>query len=86
VSGCADSPAQSGDAQPATRRFVLIRDSDISGVSGTGLVADGVVFPDGVTVLRWRSKWASTVIWPSVSAAMEVHGHGGATRIRWLDQ
>lgn len=37
-----------------TRTFVLYRDTDVTGISGTGPVADGVVYPDGVTVMRWR--------------------------------
>ena len=65
------------------RTFTLRRDVDVSGVSGTGTVADGCVFPDGVTVLRWRGEDSSTVVWASVEAAERVHGHGGKTRIVW---
>jgi len=34
------------------RRFELQRDFDITGVSGIGIVARGVRFDDGVTVIR----------------------------------
>jgi hypothetical protein len=30
----------------------MVRHADVSGVSGTGRVLDGVVFADGVTVVR----------------------------------
>ena len=63
------------------RTFTLERDTDVSGVSGTGTVADGVVFPDGVTVIRWRGERQSTVVWPSVEDVEAIHGHNGATRI-----
>lgn len=69
-----------------TRTFQLHRDIDVSGVSGIGVVADGVRFPDGTAVLRWRSEFASTVVWPSVEAAMVVHGHDGKTRLVWNDE
>lgn len=72
-------------AHPITfgRTFVLYRDSDPTGVSGTGTVADGCEFPDGTVVIRWRGETPSTVIWPSITAAVRVHGHGGSTRIVW---
>lgn len=63
------------------RTFEFHRDDDVSGVSGTGVVADGVTFDDGVTVVRWRGERRSTVVWPSVEDAIAVHGHDGATRL-----
>ncbi len=68
-----------------TRRFHLERDTDITGVSGTGCVADGVLWPDGTATLRWRGSRASTVHWDKVADAEAVHGHGGHTRIVWDD-
>lgn len=67
------------------RRFKLHRHDDVTGVSGTGIVAEGIVFSDGVTVIRWRGRHASTVVWGSIQSAIEIHGHGGATEFRWLD-
>lgn len=69
------------------RRFVLVRLADISGVSGTGIVAEGVEFSDGRVALRWTvGDHRSTVCWDSVEAAEAIHGHGGATTITWLDR
>lgn len=45
------------------RLFQLHRDEDPTGVSGPGIVADGVEFDDGTVVIRWRSEHASTVVW-----------------------
>jgi hypothetical protein len=67
------------------RRFRLIRDVDESGVSGIGHVADGVRFLDGTTVVRWLGNRASTVVWDSIADVEAIHGHGGATRLIWID-
>lgn len=73
-----------------TRTFELHRDIDISGVSGTGPVADGVVFPDGTTVLHWRPRRGdglrgSTSVYLSLAHLEQIHGHRGATRVVWTD-
>ncbi|MFB6805427.1 hypothetical protein [Streptomyces sp. NPDC056387] len=68
-----------------SRRFHLLRHADISGVSGTGIVADGVLWPDGTASLRWRGERPSTVHWDRIADAEAVHGHGGATEIVWTD-
>ncbi|WP_235482534.1 hypothetical protein [Streptomyces roseoverticillatus] len=68
------------------RLFVLQRDHDVTGVSGTGIVADGVLWPDGTASVRWRGPRPSTVCWDYGLVDVEaVHGHGGATRIIWTD-
>ena len=69
----------------ASRRFVLVRDEDETGISGTGLVAFGVMFPDGVAVTRWNSDVAQTCVWASMAEVEAIHGHGGRTRIVWTD-
>ena len=66
-------------------RFVLDRFMDVSGTSGTGVVAEGVVFSDGTAVLRWRTDLHSTAIYDTVDDLMAVHGHEGATQLRWID-
>lgn len=68
------------------RRFRLHRIEDVSGVSGTGVVADGVVFPDGHAAIHWRGQWPTTTSHPSMESVLAVHGHGGATRVVWLDE
>jgi hypothetical protein len=67
------------------RRFVLDRVTDIGGVSGTGVVAEGVVFTDGTTALRWTTDKRSTAIYDSVTSVILIHGHNGATMVRWVD-
>lgn len=67
------------------RRFALVRRVDPSGVSGTGVVAYGVQFADGHVVLRWHSRHPATSLWGSLSDLLLVHGHDGATTVRWID-
>lgn len=69
-----------------TRRFHLDRRVDVTGASGTGYVADGVVWPDGTVTVRWRGERCSTVNWDRLEDAEAIHGYGGATRIVWDDE
>jgi hypothetical protein len=71
------------DTEP--RLFRLQRDTDISGISGTGRVADGVLWPDGTVTIRWRGARPSTVGWNGIEDVEAINGHGGATRIVWVD-
>lgn len=68
------------------RRFRLIRHEDETGISGTGIVAFGIQFPDGNVVTRWNSDVAQTCVWASIEEVEAVHGHGGLTEIRWTDR
>ena len=69
------------------RPFVLMRDVDETGISGTGIVAGGVLFPDNVVALRWYSDWPTSVVFydKGMEAVEHVHGHGGKTRIVWQE-
>lgn len=68
------------------RRFKLIRHQDISGVSGTGHIADGVLHGDGTAVVTWLGEWP-TVTYHSrgIESVEHIHGHGGATSVVWID-
>jgi hypothetical protein len=67
------------------RRFYLVRDEDISGVSGCGVVAEGVCFSTGRAVLVWVTVYRSVAIYDSMECLVSIHGHDGKTRIVWLD-
>jgi hypothetical protein len=69
------------------RCFHLVRYRDVTGVSGTGVVAEGVEWSDGTVALRWSSKYPTTTVWQDgIEALIAVHGHGGASTIHWLDE
>jgi hypothetical protein len=64
-----------------TKRLHLQRDVDVSGVSGIGIVAYGVQFPDGSVVLRWDTRVRTTVMYDSLQDVEKIVGHNGATKI-----
>lgn len=68
------------------RRFELHRDEDTSGVSGIGVVAQGVEFDDGTCVMRWLTATSSTAVYAGVADVEAIHGHAGRTRLVWLDR
>ncbi|GAA2811926.1 hypothetical protein GCM10010522_32110 [Kribbella solani] len=72
------------------RRGELYRYRDPSGVSGTGVVALVVEFPPNEDGRQWVAvKWLGPhpcmTFWPSVDDLLEIHGHLGASEIRWMD-
>lgn len=67
------------------KKFNLKRIEDESGVSGTGYVAQGVVFDDGTCALRWLTKYASTAIYNNIEILEHIHGHNGKTEIEFLE-
>jgi hypothetical protein len=74
------------------RTFVAQRDADVSGVSGEGIVAEGVQFSDGWAVTHWLDRppmhEPKTDVWhnPGTRPFERVHGHDGATRVVWADE
>lgn len=66
-------------------RFKLMRDVDESGVSGTGHVADGVVFWNGKCVLCWRTNYNSVAVYDNLHTLRQIHEHGGKTKVVWID-
>ena len=67
------------------RRFILWRHEDVSGVSGTGQVAEGVQFSNGRVVLSWRGPKGSITVFDSLQDVLAVHGHQGRTEVQWID-
>ena len=65
------------------RQFTLNRKVDASGVSGTGIVAEGVVLTNGKVVLSWLTKHTSTAFYDDIATLEAIHGHGGSTEIVW---
>jgi len=65
------------------RTFKLYRKKDISGVSGTGYVAEGVQFEDGTVVMSWLGKLHSLGIFNSINELEKIHGHEGSSYIEW---
>jgi hypothetical protein len=72
-------PSETG----STRTFRLIRYRDVSGISGTGVVAYGAQWPGGQVALHWAGSFATTTVFPNIEAVIEIHGHQGATIVEW---
>jgi hypothetical protein len=68
------------------RRFALDRLEDETGVSGTGVVAEGVEFSSGKCVLTWLTVYSSIAVYDNISDLEAVHGHNGKTVVRWQDE
>lgn len=76
------------------RKFVLVRDIDVTGISGTGPVAEGIEFSDGIVVLRWLRAGTSrpshvkptTVIHDDIASVVGLHSHDGKTRIVFVEE
>lgn len=69
------------------RRFILQRDVDETGVSGTGVVAEGVVFSSGVVALQWLGGFPTSVVFHDrgLESVEVIHGHNGKTQIVFLE-
>jgi hypothetical protein len=67
------------------RLFELHRDEDQSGVSGTGIVAEGVEFSNGMCSLTWLTPTRCVNVYENIKAVEQIHGHEGRTRIVFLE-
>ena len=72
------------DEKTTARRFILRRHEDVSGISGTGIVADGVEFMNGMVAISWRSPHACVNVYHSMRTVTELHGHQNRTEVEWV--
>jgi len=61
--------------------FELRRTEDESGISGTGTVAQGVIFDNGWCALTWLTEHTSVAFYTSIAEVIAIHGHGGKTEV-----
>ena len=71
--------------QLQARLFQLHRDDDETGVSGVGVVAEGVEFTSGMVAMTWISPHRCINIYESIKTVEQLHGHGGKTRVVFLE-
>ncbi len=69
------------------RRFYLERKEDISGMSGTGKIAEGIEWSNGRVAIIWLSSSPSTGQYDSIAALENIHTHGGQhdTKVVYVD-
>lgn len=63
------------------RNFWLERTKDDTGISGTGVVAEGVQFSNGKCAMSWLTNLSSVAIYDDMETLEKIHGHGGSTII-----
>ena len=61
--------------------FYLKRIEDESGVSGTGRIAQGVVFDNGKVAMTWLSEHPSVTIYDNLGEVRAIHGRAGKTEV-----
>lgn len=62
----------------------MVRDTDVSGVSGTGPVAQVVEFDSGEVAVSFYLHTANVpnvIVYHSLEDCDKIHGHGGYTRL-----
>lgn len=67
------------------RLFELRRIEDESGISGVGVIAQGVEFENKKCALSWLTAHTSIAIYDDVETLMLIHGHNGKTIIEWIE-
>ncbi len=63
--------------------FHLQRLEDETGISGIGIVAEGVQFSNGKCALVWLTEASSVGIYDNIELVDKIHGHNGKTIIIW---
>lgn len=66
------------------RTFYLVRREDVSGVSGTGRVAEGVEWTNGRVSMCWLGTYHIIEEADSMHVIEAVHGHAGKTVVEWV--
>jgi hypothetical protein len=67
------------------RRVCLVREEEMCGVSGTDVVAEGVLVSTDKVVFSWCSEYRSVTVYDTAADLETVHSHEGQTPIAWLD-
>lgn len=67
------------------RMFQLVRDEDETGISGTGIVAEGIEFSNGMCALCWLTAMHSVAVYPNIRQLEAIHGHNGRARVVFHD-
>ncbi len=69
--------------------FALDRTGDETGISGTGTVAYGTLYPNGKVTVAWHTTRANSIsIYDNMEDMLAVHvlAHKGMTKVSWLYQ
>lgn len=70
--------------QSEVKLYHLMRDEDVSGTSGTGLVAEVAEFSNGwcaVAFMKHTAGISNIIVYGDINHVELVHGHGGKTKL-----
>ncbi len=67
-------------------RFHLRRLEDETGISGTGLVTNGIEFDDGSVIMSWNTSTTSVSLYASMEDVIKIHGHQGKTVVEYTEE
>lgn len=70
---------------PRSRKFLLVRGEDETGISGTGAVAEGIEFSNGMCAMCWLTAMHSVAVYPNIRQLEAIHGHNGRTRVAFSE-
>jgi hypothetical protein len=68
------------------RRFRLNRIEDVSGTSGTGIIAEGCEFSNGYVAVSWLGLYQRMFVWKNIDDCIYVNGYDGKTLVEWIDE
>lgn len=63
------------------KRFYLLRHEDVHNQSGTGVVAEGIVFDSGMCAMTWLTDDSTVTVFMKITVVKKLHGHGGKTEV-----
>ncbi len=61
------------------KKFYLLRSEDVHGNSGTGAVAEGIIFDSGMCAMTWMSDTPTITMFTKITDVKKLHGHEGRT-------
>lgn len=63
------------------KKFYLLRHEDVNGYSGTGVVAEGIIFDDGTGAFTWLTPIKTVTTFWKIADIKYMHGHDGKTEV-----
>lgn len=67
------------------KTYKLVRNKDVTGVSGTGIVGFIAELPSGRCVLEWISNHPTITIFNNIKEIELIHGHDGKSVIKCIE-
>jgi len=63
------------------KNFYLLRHEDVHDNTGEGVVAEGVIFDNGMCAMTWLSNVKTVTIFQRITEVKKIHSHGDRTEV-----